>query len=104
MPVILHFADADLFDPGPDLVHIDEQADIDAIVVIEFYLLKDRLFPGDHPAKRLAEFKQVGEEEFQHRLDKDLSDAACGAFKIRFHKVGFIFMRGAVRRPTMSLS
>src|ERR1700722_15036285 len=91
MPVILRFADTDFFDPGPDLVHIDEQADIDAIVIIELYLLKDGLFPGDHPAERLAEFEQVREEEFEHRLDEDLGDAARGAFKIRFHKVGLIF-------------
>ncbi len=44
MPVVLHFADTDLLDPGPDLVHVDQQPDIHAIVVIEFDFLKDRFF------------------------------------------------------------
>ncbi len=55
---------------------VDQDADIHAVVVLEFQALQEFLLGRDHPAQRLGIAGQIGEENAQERLGHELRHPA----------------------------
>ena len=96
LAVVFERADVHLGQPRAGAVGVDEQADVDAVAVLERQLLQQRAPGRDDAAQRLAEAGQFGEEDLEHGLGGELGDAAAAAAEARLHEVGLAALqRGA---------
>ena len=86
---VLDVTDVDLQQPRADGGGVDQQADVDAVIVLEAQLEQEFLADGDDAAQRLFEVRDFREVGAQQRPRGEDGDAAGASREAGFDEVGF---------------
>ena len=94
LAVVDERADVDLGQARATAISVDEQADVGAVIGLEIKLGQQRAARRDDQAQRLAEMRQLGEEDLQPRLGREFGNAPTAAAETGFDKVGAVGQQG----------
>ena len=92
---MLERPDVDFHHPRAGALRVDEQADVDAVAVLEGQLQQQRSPRRDDAAQGLAQVRELGEEDLQHRLGRELGDTPAAAAEAGLDEVSLALLQRA---------